>query len=218
MIGTIKEINADGTIQQGPIPGLGGPFTTAEDFFQAWCDNARFGLSTVQLLAACGVYAAEIVPSIESFPTDLAKMTSQLSKFNNGPFPLTHGDFGHNNIVVGHDWRILGVIDWEKAFAAPWEIAGDFPLTLSTVPPAMDAAWNYDDLGHPIDPDVARKFANQKKYIACIGAAENARGPPESPCLQNLLQDSDKQGLMTAMRLYGSGKVGYYRNMIPKIS
>lgn len=219
MIGTIQRINEDGTIQQGPIPGLGGPFATATEFFQTWCAKATFGLSNDRLHDSCGPYAAQLVPSIESFPKKLAMMASRLSNFDKGPFPLIHGDFGHNNIIVDDDYQIIGVIDWEEAFAAPWEIAGDFPLTLSTVPPAMDAPWNYDEMGRPKDSILAKKFANQKDYIANIKDAEDARSIAELPRLWNLLQDSCKQRLMTAMmRLYPSGKVGFYSNLALEFS
>jgi hypothetical protein len=98
-----------------------------------------------------------------------------------------------------------------------WEFAGDFPLTLSIVPPAMDAPWNYDKVGKPIDPILAEKFANQKNYIANIRDAEDVRSVTKLPRLQDLLQDSCNQRLITAiMRLYPSGKVGYYSNLIPE--
>lgn len=149
MIGTIQGIKQDGTIQQGPIPGLGGPFATTTEFFQRWCAKATFRLTSDRLQQSCGPYAAELIPSIESFPRKLAMVASRISKPDKGPFPLIHGDFGHNNVVVNNDYQIIGVIDWEKAFAAPWEIARDFPLSLSTVPPAMDASWNYDEVSQP---------------------------------------------------------------------
>jgi Phosphotransferase enzyme family len=219
MIGTIQRINEDGTIQQGPIPGLGGPFPTATEFFKAWCAKVNFGLSNKRLHEACGSYAAELIPNITSFPTKLAMMASRLSDFDKGPFPLIHGDFGHNNVVVNNDYQIIGVIDWEKAFAAPWEVAGDYPLTLSTVPPAMDAPSNYNEMGKPTDPILAKKFASQKDYIANIKDAEDARSITELPRLLNLLQDSCKQRLITAMmRLYPSGKVGFYSNLVPEVS
>ena len=144
-------------------------------------------------------------------------VASRLSNFDNGPFPLIHGDFGHNNAVVDDNYRIIGLIDWEMAFAAPWEIAGDFPLTLSTVPPPMDAPWNYDEVGKPRDPILAQKFANQKDYIANIKDAEDARSVTGLPRLLNALQDSYKQHLITAMRLYRSGKVGFYSNLVHEV-
>ena len=143
-------------------------------------------------------------------------VASRLSDFDNGPFPLVDGDFGHNNAVVNNKYQIIGIIDWEMAFAAPWELAGDFPLTLSTVPP-MDAPWNYE-IGKPRDPILAQKFANQKDYIANIKDAEDARSVTGLPRLLNALQDSYKQHLMTVMRLYRSGKVGFYSNLVREVS
>ena len=138
-IGTIVSMNRDGTYQQGPIPGLGRPFNTATEFFKAWAAKVEFSMSDEQLLAASGLYAAEIIPSIASFTKSINKLADRLSVHDHGPFPLCHGDFGHNNIIIDNKYRVLGVIDWETAFAGPWEVFGDFPLTLSTVPPAMDA-------------------------------------------------------------------------------
>jgi hypothetical protein len=218
MTGTIQKINEDGTIQQGPKPGLGGPFTTATQFFRAWCAKAKFGLSDDRLQASCGAYAAELILSIISFPKKLAVAASRLSVCDNGPFALIHGDFGHNNAVVNDNYEILGLIDWEMAFAAPWEFAGHFSLTLSTVPPLMDAPWNYDELGRPIDPILAQKFAHQEDYIAKIKDPEDARSVTGSPRLLTALQNPWKQHLMTAMRLYQSGKLGFYSKLVAEVS
>ena len=138
-IGTIISAREDGTYQQGPIPGLGGPFDTATDFFKAWAAKTGFGMSDEKLRAASGPYAAEIVPSVSSFTKSIDQLADKLSIRDKGPFPLCHGDFGHNNIIVDDEYHVLGVIDLESSFAGPWEIFGDFPLTLSIVPPAMDA-------------------------------------------------------------------------------
>lgn len=62
---------------------------------------------------------------------------------NEGPLPLVHVDFGHNNIVVDPEYNILGVIDWEHAMVSPLEAVG-FPLIVRVVPKPMDAPWNYD--------------------------------------------------------------------------
>lgn len=215
MIGTIQAIHEDGTIQQGPLPGIGGPFTTATEYFKAWCAQTTFDEPRDRLIQLCGPYADELIPSIDSFPAKLAMVASRLSKFDKGPFPLVHGDFGHNNIVVNDDYQILGVIDWEEAYTAPWEVAATFPLTLSTIPPVMDAPWNYDEAGQPTDPIVASRFADQMDYIASIKAAEDARSI--APRLSTLLQDISTQRLMTGMSLYVGGKVGFYSRLIPEM-
>jgi len=206
-------MNGDGTYQQGPIPGLGGPFDTATEFFKAWAAKVEFGMLDEQLRAASGPYAAEIIPSVASFTKSINKLAGRLSIRDHGPFPLCHGDFGHNNIIVDDKYHVLGVIDWETAFAGPWEVFGDFPLTLSTVPPAMDAPWNYDEEGSPKSPDLIRRFADQIDYVAAVRQEED-RSDGNSCCLSEALGDSRRQQLATAMRLYQNGKVGWYSKLI----
>lgn len=215
-IGTIVSINADGTCQQGPIPGLGGPFNTATEFFEAWAAQAKFRMSDEQLRAASGEYADEIVPSVSSFPESISKLASSLSVRDHGPFPLCHGDFGHNNTIVDDDYRILGVIDWETAFAGPWEVFGDFPLSFSTVPPAMDVPWDYNEDGSPKSAELARKFADQRDYVAAVKEEENKSGGNDH-CLSEALEDSRRQQLATAMRLFQNGKVGWYSKVIDQL-
>ncbi|RDL40811.1 uncharacterized protein BP5553_00790 [Venustampulla echinocandica] len=157
-------INRDGTYQQGPIPGLGGPLDTATEFFRAWVTNAQFGMSDEGLREASGQYATEIIPSVASFAESISKLASSLFTHDHGPFPLCHGDFGHINIIVDDKYHVLGMIDWEAAFAGPWEMFGDFPLNISIVPPAMDAPWNYDEGGYPKCADLVQKFADQQDY------------------------------------------------------
>ncbi|KAH8745910.1 hypothetical protein F5883DRAFT_438544 [Diaporthe sp. PMI_573] len=212
-IGTIVSLNADGTCQQGPIPGLGGPFNTATEFFQAWAAKAKFGMTEEKLREASGPYATEIIPSVFSFPESISRLAGRLSVLDCGPFPLCHGDFGHNNIIVDDAYRILGIIDWETAFAGPWEIFGDFPLTLSTVPPAMDVPWNYNEDGSPKDADLARQFADQEDYVIAVAREEYQNGE-KAHRLSETLRDSKRQHLATAMRLYENGKVGWYDKLI----
>ncbi|KAK0100468.1 hypothetical protein ONS95_008418 [Cadophora gregata] len=212
-IGTIVSINRDSTYQQGPIPGLGGPFDTATEFFKAWAAKVEFGMSDEQLRAASGPYAAEIIPSVSSFAKAINELAGRLSIRDRGPFPLCHGDFGHNNVIVNDRYHILGVIDWESAFAGPWEVFADFPLTFQTVPPAMDAPWNYDEEGSPQSTDLIQKFADQKAYMAAVRQEEN-RNDGISLCLSEALGDSRRRQLATAMRLYQNGKVGWYSKLI----
>lgn len=194
---------------------MGGPFDTATEFFKAWAAKAKFKLSDDQLRAASGPYADEMVPSVSLFPESISKLADRLSVCNHGPFPLCHGDFGHNNIIVDDNYRVLAVIDWETAFAGPWEIFGDFPLTLSVVPPAMDAPWNYNQDGSPKSSDLVQKFTDQKYYIAAVREVEN-RSEGGNHFLSAALEDSRRQHLVTGMRLYESGKVGWYSKLIDK--
>lgn len=203
----------DGTYQQGPIPGLGGPFDTATEFFEAWAQKVEFGISDEKLRAASGPYAAEIIPSVSSFTDSIYKLAGRLSVRDHGPFPLCHGDFGHNNVIVDDRYHILGVIDWETAFAGPWELFADFPLTISSVPRAMNVPWDYDEEGSPKSPDLIRKFADQNDYMAAVRKEEH-RSDGVSPCLSEALGDSRRRQLATAMRLYQNGKAGWYAKLI----
>ncbi|KAI0395627.1 hypothetical protein F5Y17DRAFT_474326 [Xylariaceae sp. FL0594] len=175
-IGEIIARNTDGTYEQGPIPGLGGPFDTATEYFQAWASKTKFGAPPEQLRLACGPYADEIVPAVASFPKSIMNFTHAISTCDNGPFPLCHGDFGHNNIVVDDEYRVLGVIDWEMAYAGPWEMFADFPLTLRDIPPAIDAPWNYDEAGNPKDEETRQLNADCEEYIAAVREKETELG------------------------------------------
>ncbi|KAJ5832447.1 hypothetical protein N7474_000758 [Penicillium riverlandense] len=195
MIGTIVGKNEDGSYRQGAIPGLGGPFERATEFFKAWAAKAEFGLSEDKLKKAAGSFANEVSSSGSSFKASINSLAERLSIRDGGPFPLCHGDFGHNNVVFNDKYHLLGVIDWESSFAAPWEIACEFPLTLSVVPPDMDVPWNYDATGRPKDAELQQNFADREDYIA---------------------MDSKRQYLATAMRLYQSGKPGWYSKVVER--
>ncbi|KAK1966174.1 hypothetical protein LY78DRAFT_703131 [Colletotrichum sublineola] len=212
MIGTIVSRNEDGTYRQGPIRGLGGPFNTATEFFEAWAAKTTFGMTEEELQTTSGQYADEIIPSVSSFPRSISNLASRLSARDHGPFPLCHGDFGHNNIVVDDEYHVLGLIDWEASFAGPWEMVGDFPLTLSMVPPAMDAPWNYNKQGDPNTEELKQQLADQKSYVVAVKKAENSMGT--GSLLSDALEDWRRQQLVTAMRLYQRGKVGWYSRLI----
>lgn len=207
-------MNDDGSYQQGPIPGLGGPFETAAEFFKAWSAKVNFGASPDRVKKNAGPYADEILASVSSFKTLISDFAKSLSVRNNGPFPLCHGDFGHNNIIFDDNYQLLGVIDWEAAFAGPWEMSGEFPLTLSTVPPAMDVPWNYDETGHPKSPDKQQKLLDREQYIAIVREKERERGFVEGYNLSSALQDTKRQHLASALGLYQSGKPGWFSKVL----
>lgn len=113
-------------------------------------------------------------------------------------------------MVFDDQYRLLAVIDWESAFAALWELSGEFPLTLSVVPPDMDAPWKYDESGCPKDAEDQQAFADRGEYIAKVIEKERARGLTEGCRLSAAFQDSKRQSLATAMTLYQRGKPGWY--------
>lgn len=209
-------MNADGTYQQGPIPGLGGPFDTVTEFFKAWADKTKFGMTNEQLREACGSHAPKIIPSVSSFAKSIGELADTLSAHNHGPFPLCHGDFVHKNIIVDNNYDILGVIDWEMAFAGPWEIFGDSLLTLSTVPSAIDAPWNYNDDGSPRNADLIEQLADQKEYVEAVRQEENSN-PRNIHHFSEALGDSRRQRMATAVRIYQDGKIETYSKLIDKV-
>lgn len=209
-IGTIVGINEDGSYRQGAIPGLGGPFETAEEFFRAWTMTTEFGLSEEELKEASGPYSEEILASTSSFLPLIKTVASKIFSNNHGPFPLYHGDFGHNNMVFDDNYRLLGVIDWEYAFAAPMEISGQFPLNLSVIPPAMDVPWNYDEEGRPTLPRDIKRLADRNTYITIVKQKEKELGMSGETLLSSVLQDSKRQHVASALRLYQRGKPGWY--------
>ncbi|KAL4983750.1 hypothetical protein BDW68DRAFT_181277 [Aspergillus falconensis] len=213
-IGTIVGINEDGSYEQGAIPGIGGRFDTAADYFRAWATKAEFGLTKDELSVAAGQYADDILQSTLSFLSLIQITADKLSLNNYGPFPLCHGDFGHNNMVFDDKYRSLGVIDWETAFAAPPEISGEFPLTLSVVPPVIDVPWNYNEAGQPKHPEDIERFADRASYIAIVKRREEELGLTGEYSLSKALEDFDRQSFASALRLYQRGKPAWYSKVM----
>ncbi|WEW60881.1 hypothetical protein PRK78_006369 [Emydomyces testavorans] len=202
----------DGSYDIGPIPGLGGPFKTATEYFKAWAATVQFPHSEAFIKESCGDLGARIATSTAEFPRKISKLTDRLVMQDTGPFPLCHVDFGHNNIIVDDNYKILGVIDWEHAFAAPWETL-EFPLTLNMVPAAMDAPWNYDERGMPRDEKTRERLVEREDYIAAVARAE--KSTPALPMLSSMLKNQRVQDLATAMRLFASeGKMGFYSEIL----
>ncbi|CZT42580.1 uncharacterized protein RSE6_02504 [Rhynchosporium secalis] len=163
-IGTVIR-SKDGSYEVGPFPDMGGPFETATAFFEAWAAHASFPMSTAEIRESMkNGPVDEVLMSITEFPLKVKEFASRLSSNDSGPFPVSHQDFLHSNIIVNDRYRILGVIDWEGACTVPWELV-EFPLFLSTVPLPMDAPWNYDQNGEPLDEDTRQTWRERKEYI-----------------------------------------------------
>ncbi|KAE8312517.1 hypothetical protein BDV41DRAFT_565102 [Aspergillus transmontanensis] len=161
----------DGSYRQGPIPGLGD---------------------------AAGSFVDELSISSLAFNALMNDMVEELSKSDEGPFPLCHGDFGHNNMIFDDNYLLLG----------------NFPLTLSAEPPAIYVRWNHDENGHPKDAKTRQRFADRELYIAIVRQLEQERGITEGYGLSPVLQDSQLQHLASAMRLYQSGNPGWYAKVL----
>lgn len=124
----------------------------------------------------CGHLGDGIAESTFAFPAKLAKFANGICGSNDkGPFPMVHVDYGHNNIVVTPDYKILGVIDWEHAFAAPWQTV-DYSLTVRMTPKPMDAPWNYDHDGAPIDDELRTRYKERTEYLEYVKGVEENLG------------------------------------------
>lgn len=93
-----------------------------------------------------------------------------------------------------------------------WELI-EFPLFLSTMPPPMDAPWNYDENGEALDAGTKQTFQERKEYVEMVKKAEVA--PKIDDKLSANLDNSDLQNLASAMKLFfDPGKMGFYDNVL----
>ena len=209
-IGAIIRLE-DGTYDVGPLPEIGGPFSTATEYLKAWAKTAQFP-DLSQAKEGCGEYYDDIMAQIADFPDKLKEFASSIPVRDHGPFPLFHPDFGHNNILVDDDYRPVGVIDWEHACSVPWECIY-FPTTLLVVPALMDAPGSHDENGVARDEETRSKIDEQAEYVGLVKEAERSRGL--SSLLSTTLANKANQDLAYAMKLYTEdGKFGFYTNVL----
>jgi hypothetical protein len=211
-IGTIIR-GRDGRYDIGPFPDIGGPFETATAFFEAWAAHAKFPMSMDKILKSMnGGPVKDILASITEFPLQVGAMASFLSSSDRGPFPVSHTDFLHSNIVIDQKYKILGVINWEGACTLPWELV-EFPIFLETVPVPMDAPWNYNEFGEPLEQDTRRKWQERKDYVKMVAKVESTKQSDHK--LSTTLGDQSLQNLAYAMRVYlNPGKLGFYSKVL----
>ncbi|PWY86526.1 hypothetical protein BO94DRAFT_586111 [Aspergillus sclerotioniger CBS 115572] len=212
--GSIVGKNEDGTYQIGPAPGVGGPFDTTAEYYKACSIHEKFGSTRDQLRAASLNLADEIEASVDAFKPLLGEKAEYISVNNTGPFRMCHGRFGHAKTVFDDKFHLLGVLDWKAAFAAPCELAALFALCLTVVPPAMDVPWNYDESGCPVDAVLKERFADREHYIAIVKQIEEEKGFTSGHRLSTALEDTQRQHIANAMRLYEEGKAGFYSKVL----
>ncbi|KAK7420723.1 hypothetical protein QQZ08_010258 [Neonectria magnoliae] len=207
MIGRITQ-RSDGSFAIDAIPGIGGPFSTAADYLEAWSQNAKFPVPEKELRSMLPPdLEDELILSIQRFPAKLAASVRRIP-LKDGPFPLYHPDLFHSNIIIDSDYNVLSIIDWENACTVPWEVV-QFPMFLASTPPPMDAPWNYDDAGEPTNQEIRERWQEQKEYLQSVMEAEERRKLDHM--LSSTLADRDVQNLAGAIKLYlDPGKIGYY--------
>lgn len=202
----------NGSFEIGPIPGLGGPFGTAQEYFMAWASNVKFatGETAIRSQVPPGM-ADEIILSIQQFPIRFKEAVKKLP-MRDGPFPLYHPDFYHSNIIIDDAYNILSIIDWEGAGTVPWEVV-EFPMFLYTVPPPIDLPSKYDRDGYPLILEIRERWIERQDYVESVKKAEKRKG---LDCkLSTTLASHSVQNLATSVRLYKEeGKVGYYCRLL----
>ncbi|KAL4931868.1 phosphotransferase family protein [Aspergillus undulatus] len=211
-IGTITR-RADGSFDVGPLPKLGGPFSTATDFFKAWAKYVKFPSTENDIRSRMSSGPVEeILSSIHTFPSLLHEIAGNISANDTGPFPVYHPDFYHSNIIVNPSFEVLGVIDWEGTCTVPWEMV-EPPLFLGIVAPAMDDPRNYDENGRPKDADTKRRLEERVQYANYVQQWEERL--KKDGKLSEILLNPDVQGLAHAMKVYiDPGKLGFYDRIL----
>ena len=76
-------------------------------------------------------------------------------------------------IVIDDSYRIIGIINWDRCFAAPWEAFASLPKFVFHVPRGMDAPSRYDENGNPADFKAIKQCARINEYIAAVKRAED---------------------------------------------
>lgn len=166
-IGSIFKNPETGTFEIGPLPdGLGGPYQTATEYYRAWATRN----------IARQEDGSDFVSRIE-------EVSSRISKHDNGPFRLIHGDFSQHNIMVDDDFNMLAVIDWEKSFVGPSEMAARFPMSLQVYPESIFPLHRDDD-GRIIG-DWREIFEDRERYVAAVASHESQAG--NSPRLSSTM-------------------------------
>ena len=157
-IGSIFKNPENGTFEIGPLPdGLGGPYQTATEYYRAW--------------AAKNIAKQE---DGSDFVSRIEEVSSLISKHDNGPFRLIHGDFSQHNIMVDDDFNMLAVIDWEKSFVGPSEMAARFPMSLQVYPESIFPLHRDND-GRIIG-DWREIFEDRERYVAAVASHESQTG------------------------------------------
>jgi hypothetical protein len=202
-IGSILKLS-DGTYSVGPIPGIGGPFSSAASFFKAWAREANFPYNenTIRKRTPSEL-VDEILISIKDFPFQLRNFAEHYC-FQEGPFPVFHTDLYKSNVLVDSEYQILSIIDWENAIVAPWELV-EFIKDLSVVPPVMDGPLYHEEES---DREI---LTARREYIEAVQKMEKARQLDNK--LSTTLSNWCTQNLAHAIWLYHEGRIGFYTSI-----
>ena len=102
-----------------------------------------------------------------NFLSRLESAAPMISQHDRGPFRLIHPDFGHNNIIVDDEFNVLGVIDWEKSFVGPCEMASRFPIRCLMYPDAIYPLARDSD-GTILNEGWRERYERQRRLVSAI--------------------------------------------------
>ncbi|KAL1844701.1 hypothetical protein VTK73DRAFT_1999 [Phialemonium thermophilum] len=194
-----------GQFEIGPVPGIGGPFDTSAQYFEAWAKTARFPYREATIRPRTPAHLAdEVLAAIRSFPSAVRDL-ARWFPFHDGPFPLIHTDLYSSNIIIDEHYNVLSVIDWEGAFVGPWELV-EFNKELSIVPPALDGP-----LYQETESSVAARHA-RAEFVNTVRGMEERRQLDTR--LSAVLADEEVQAFSHAFWLYGEGRIGFYDRVL----
>ncbi|CAG8076065.1 unnamed protein product [Penicillium salamii] len=108
-------------------------------------------------------------------------------------------------MVDEKDFAVTGVIDWEGACTAPWELIA-FPDFLTAMPVSFDLPQKYDRDGQPFDEELRETWRERGEYIEMVKSAEL-----KDSLLSACLSSDRNQAIAYSYGAYTSvGKLGVY--------
>lgn len=172
-IGAIRAYSPSTGPVLGPIAteeGNIGPFSDAVDYFSAmaW---VRYNQAKKKTATATTEEPNRYHVLGPFLHLDIIHHSTLFAAHRQGPFPLNHMDIGTPNILIDEEYNIVGIIDWEMAQSAPWDVNYyHYPF-----PPAddeRDLKRALNDPNHPAHKSYTKINALQQLYCRKMKEAE----------------------------------------------
>ncbi|KAJ0167558.1 hypothetical protein CTA2_1848 [Colletotrichum tanaceti] len=132
-----------------------GPFSNAIDYFTAAANAAAGGPDSS---AKLGAFVFR----------DIVRKTP-LFRDGNGSYPFSHMDLGGQNILVDNRFNFVGIIDWEFAQTAPWEV-NHYPMPFPLA--ETDVEGILKDPSHIAYRNVLKQDFSRRIYLQKFQEAE----------------------------------------------
>lgn len=167
----IFENDASGGVRIGPaffdydtnassIPQ--GPFSTSFEWYKACIEHRQSLIQRGEVATSAPKDAALAC----NYLLDCVHSGLVHGDYNSGPFYLKHVDTRDVNYLIDDNYTIMGIIDWELAFAAPKESAFQSPVFMFNIGHVYQ--------GNRLSPD-EELFAEQFVKVGCKDLAQFVR-------------------------------------------